>query len=681
MTPHHCIRDQKVVLGQKMTADGLAQERGYDLQSKFAHAMQEALAAEKMHLPGAHETYSCKSVLAPTPGHENALLDTGRETPGAAILQSPTPLQELRHAARAARAARSSLRRLVAALGAAAGTPPVPGTSVAGTPAAWGDGPVPSLLEALRARAQRDLAGLSTAKAAALPSMPSSSLPPGLPAALPRAPQPAVSTQSALLFGAAAGDGGPVAADLAPRLRLRAGPSERVLSVALAMGGSVGIGGSGVGAAVAVVLSGARVEFWARDPFNWHFAAAVPVTLPPSAEASAVFSADNSCLWVLVTRPDNQGAPAAFETHAQLSLFSCTPMDRPSLVAATPCVGSVMSGPVPLQGPAEVGLFGAALVLAGGGQPQADIHTARTICGPTPRTAPAPWLRLFTWQRPSPPGHGTPAAVGGAPSPLLPPGVLTEAAAFSVARQRPPPAPGVAAAPSSVGVAGLWALAAVAHGTGAGAPAPAAWPGGAAREGGAARREIARQWRLAAWVHEGEKAEGAGELQVLSGTGECLAVLPLESGVSCLAVPSHESCPLEMLTRLCISADPPPFVVITERSKAPGQALAECIVSIAAVDAMCKDGDVATLSEPRLLQLRPLYAVPVPAAAVEVVASSEGLLGCRGEATNYVLDWQQLCTHRLPKNLLPVLVGPSVIVVLRTASPDVVPELVFLEPC
>lgn len=178
-------------------------------------------------------------------------------------------------------------------------------------------------------------------------------------------------------------------------------------------------------------------------------------------------------------------------------------------------------------------------------------------------------------------------------------------------------------------------------------------------------------WRLAVWVREdGSDGLGAGELQVRTAVGECLAVVPLDAAALC-AVPPQGGCPAEALGRLRAPPDPPPFVVVLALARPGAPGTAECAAHVAAADAAAGAG-------PRALRLRRLRGLAAPA-PLELAAAGGGLLACRGAAA-CVLDWQGLRAHGLPGGWEPLAAGPSLLVALAPPRPGRGAELVLLEP-
>lgn len=635
-----------------------ASERSRSVPERFAQAVREAVSAGELDVHAAMEASACSG--GPCPG---VPCTGGEQDLGSVGRASGIPaMHDLCSAAHAARTARNSLRQLVAALASTSGT-------LQEQSARFGNGhkqeggtaeslvSVSSIVDAMRAKVHQDIAKLKIHRASAmLRHLPYEDLRTARAPGVPPRRQSSQAKQD-------------VPCDLTPRLRLQAGAQKFVRAVALSTSNPGGC--SREGECVALVLDEGFVEIWEQDSFNWHLAAKAQVPPPHLPCASAAFSLDGLNLWLVLSDPVVEDASA--RASARVVLFARISMGPLEMVAAAaPLPGIRISGPVPLQEADGNNVVAAAFHLVS--------------CASSSRMTTSSEVHTFMWRRRA--------------SALVPVAVRTtgerpridafaQVVCFEVGWQKLVAVPH-AAIPV---VAGLWSLPTIVPGQQNQAGARANRD--TASEG---KRTFAERWRLAIWVRERARERGgASELQVRSGAGQCLAVLPLEPGVACLSVPSQGHCPVEMLSRLCIAADPPPFVVLTERLKSGGSHPAECIVSIAAVDATaiaasietgttvgCGTAHIAsaatTAHKVYLLQMRPLYSMGMPSVDIEVVSFCEGLLGCRSTATTYVVDWQHLCTHRLPQGWLPLAVGPTTIVALLPRRPEVGSELVFLEP-
>jgi len=609
--------------------------RSICVPEQFAQAVREAVHAGELH--------ATAPLLAVPQRASNRLGSNELQTavvgnermPGnAANTDSIAVLQKLSSAAIAARAVRNSLRQLVGAL-----------TSTSAATQARSTTPDGSIdihsithgasIDALRAKVHQDMARLR------VHGPPSEARAPGAP---PRARPPPQ------------GDAAP--RDLAARLRLKAGAGKSVLAV----------GCSTESKHVAVVISSGTVEIWEQDPFSWHLAAKADVPLPShGACAAATLSPCGLRLWLALGSAGGTGrySQARLSPSCQVVLLARVSLGPLRVVAATPCMlGSFLAKPVSLQ---EIGGHVAAAV--------AFHQEESMLCADAVAEVhkQADTVRVFLWKQRA--SSSTIFADAGA-------SLVTESAGdrgsaapdfddailFEVFPQRL-----ASSAPQAATlglIEGAWVLPAVLT-----APPLKATAGPACGDTGCGGGfDVAGCWRLAVCVRE--MATQLAEVQVRSGRGECLAVLPLGDGVSCLAVPLQGNCPADMLGRLHISADPPPFVVLTECCKSEGSHAVECIVSIAAVDASAGAPIAVQMGavsrEIQLLQTRPLYSVGLPAPCVEVLSISESLVGCRSStASSYIIDWQQFRAHRLPRGWLPLGVSPSTVVALLPPSLEV----------
>mmetsp|Transcript_126787 Transcript_126787/g.253493 ORF Transcript_126787/g.253493 Transcript_126787/m.253493 type:complete len:713 (+) Transcript_126787:82-2220(+) len=603
--------------------------RSICVPEKFAQAVREAVHAGELHdnapffadPPNARHNSSSTELQAAV---------VGKRTPDSTVnADSIAMLHELSSAALAARAVRNSLRQLVGAL---------TSTSAATqTRSVTQDGSIDmhsithgASIDALRAKVHQDMARLRVHGA------PSDARAPGAPPRM-RSPQTVEAAPR----------------DLAPRFRLRAGAGKFVLAASC----------SAESKHVAIVISTGTVEIWEQDPFSWHLAARADVPLPShGACAAATLSPCGLRLWLALG--DTGGTAGSGQARlspspsCQVVLLARVSLGPLCAVAATPfMLGSFLARPVSLQ---EIGGHVAAAVAFHQEESMLSTNAAADV------QKQADTVRVFRWKQRA--ASSTMFADGGASlegefagegGPAVPD--FDDAISFEVFPQRLASSAPQAATLGSI--EGAWVLPAVLTGP----PMKASAGLACGDTGGGGVFDVADCWRLAVCVRE--MTTQLAEVQVRSGRGECLAVLPLGDGVSCLAVPLQGNCPADMLGRLHISSDPPPFVVLTECCKSEGSHAVECVVSIAAVDAFAgapRPLQVGAVSrEMQLLQTRPLYSFGLPAPCADVLSISESLVGCRSStAASYIVDWQQLRAHRLPRGWVPLGVSPSTVVVL-----------------
>lgn len=607
---------------------------------KFAQAVREAVHAGELRA-NAHLLADPQS--APINSDGNELQDADVVAVTATLSKKRThgstanntdnvaKLNELSSAAIAARAVRNSLRQLVGALSSTSAATQARSATLNGS-IDMNSITHGASLDALRAKIHQDMARLR------IHGAPSQARAPGPP---PRMRPPQL------------GDAAP--RDLAPRFRLRAGAGKSVLAAAC----------SAESKHVAVVISSGVVEIWEQDPFSWHLAAKADLPLPSQgACAAATLSPCGLRLWLALGGTGRNGETKS-STSCQVMLLARVSLGPLRVVAATACVpGQFLARPVPLQ---EIGGHVAAAVAFH--QEESGI-SADTVANVQKQ---ADVVRVFLWKQRASSSTifaddgaslvGESASDRGSAAPDF-----DDAIVFEVFPQRL----ASSAHSATLGlIEGAWVLPAVLE------PPPAKVTAAlACGDMGGGGFDVAGCWRLAICIRE--MATQLAEVQVRSGRGECLAVLPLGDGVSCLAVPLQGNCPADMLGRLHISADPPPFVVLTECCVSEGSHAVNCVVSIAAVDAS-PSAPVpvqmgAVRREMQLLQTRPLYSFGLPSPCVEVLAVSENLVSCRSSTTaGYIIDWQQLRAHRLPRGWLPLGVSPSAVVALLLQSMELSP--------
>ncbi|CAE8656127.1 unnamed protein product, partial [Polarella glacialis] len=443
--------------------------------------------------------------------------------------------------------------------------------------------------------------------------------------------------------------------DLAPRLRLRVceeaaqGSKAQVLAAAAFSVPNEADGAEFHCGGVAALLSCGLLEFWERDLFSWHRTHTAKVRLPRKPKVFMSFAPGGAELWIAMAG-FNADAGCGVRVPVQTRLYRRSADGSFQLAARVQGPASdLVAGPVPLL-PTCTDALCAALAL--GSQPSAEVD-----------------IHVLQWCPDEDIHRGLQSKAGR----------LEPASAFPASWA----CKGTAKAQPAQ-VAGMWAL--------------PCRPGSEPSAG---------SWRLAVWLRE----SGAdSELQVRSGLGECLAVILLDPGVCCLAVPPQESCPPEAMRRLCGGEDDlavagvEPFLLLLackDKAEAPlhGAWLLSAAVGGADAQALHENNNnnnnnndnnnnnntnntihdsPKSASKPSKLSLRNIARVPADVEGAEVSTISEGLLGFTAQGRAWVLDWQQQKLHELPAGWLPIALGPSTVVTSRQGPHDS-DELVFFE--
>lgn len=571
--------------------------------------------------------------------------------------QPPRSKEDLRAAASQARRARNSLRRLVAALSGGSDGHGSLSLFPESSPDSCASDTV--TVQAIRTQARLDLAELETRAAAA--EVPLRKRARGLP------PRPAANTG--------------FARDLTPRLRLRSsgGGAGRILAAALSpvptqaqgasQNGSNGSGGEDVAprvaARIAMVRSDGAVEVWVQDPFSWHHVATAPVPAPACASASVAFSEGGALLWVAV---------------ANASTSSSSPTSDPPVPAGTArlLVYAMVHGTLQLVGFSTSPLAG--IPVGSPASAQVELES-RSAAGALLVLSQPERLCVFS----APDVETLVGAAGAVVSVEESDVAQVEAEVLPQVCVLEPQWRGCSSRQEELRAQPVYVA--------------EAWPLPPRQNPRAddANAVPASFWRFAIWANSkgrGIEAQG-GELQVLSGVGECLSVLSLSQSASCLAVPAQGACPDEVFQLLkdrfgAQQRDLDPVLVLfVDEVRAGAPELTVALASgdnppgrhaaggAAAPD--CQDLQPEDVANLRLLTLG-RAPVPWPAGPAEVVACSASHTSFRTAKSSYIFDWQQLRTQPLPPGWLPIALGSQVVVLLgsdhATSS-----ELLFLEPC
>mmetsp|Transcript_54486 Transcript_54486/g.97359 ORF Transcript_54486/g.97359 Transcript_54486/m.97359 type:complete len:526 (+) Transcript_54486:35-1612(+) len=413
--------------------------------------------------------------------------------------------------------------------------------------------------------------------------------------------------------------------ELAPRFRLRiseapatAVPSSllQATSYVLAAGAYSGrADGQGECGGIAALLSCGRLEVWERDLFSWHRTTTAKVRLPRSAKASLDFAQGGSQLWLALTGcGDSPSADLPAPVQTRLYLRNGATLRLSAILQGPPSI--LLAGPVTLSG---AGTEGAAMMLSPSAQSNCcDVH-------------------VLQWHAPSNSNAGH----------LEPVSIFPVASALQSSRSQT----SAGACDAAITVMGLWALPECCETT-------------------VDRKLAARSWRLAACV----KYQGASkELQLRNGLGECLAVLPLEESVCCLAVPPQEGCPPEAHQCFNLNKTGFSFLLLLATDSQPRGEWRLCL----AFQNDREDRFNSTSKEPAKLCVQTISTVEADVKDAVALATSEGLIGFSARDTSWLLDWQQQRVHALPKGWTPIAVGPSTVLARNFAGES--RELVFFE--
>jgi len=418
---------------------------------------------------------------------------------------------------------------------------------------------------------------------------------------------------------------------------------------------------TGIGS-IAIIRASGCVELWARDLFSWHNLAVADICLPQRPLVYAVFSAP-SLLWIVVAELDVRGQDLATEadlaTSARVMLYARSSVDTLKLVSEGPCLEGVPS-------PWLVPLKSATNAACGDGA-----HGIAVALAPIPgRGLGCPSVCLFGPQWANAGQACENRVVVGVAEICTIPMRCRSANADDAHRLR---------------IGGMW-------------PLPP-------------RTTIMRSSSSAdamcfsVWVVP-DGALGGGELQVYSGGGECLAVLPMALDSCCLAVPPQGECPAEVFEGIAggrsVGGVAPFVLVLQENASALGGA--KWIVALA----------IASNEGGQQLQLSPLRDMPspytrrscsmLPSPKHGVIAASGCLLSCwfPQDRRCFVVDWEHLHVQALPEGWVSLAVAYSTFILgvveeeessqaaLRRCSdfgqaryefnPGIVQELLLLEP-
>eukprot|EP00930_Biecheleria_cincta_P042987 TRINITY_DN29569_c0_g1_i2.p1 TRINITY_DN29569_c0_g1~~TRINITY_DN29569_c0_g1_i2.p1 ORF type:complete len:549 (-),score=64.71 TRINITY_DN29569_c0_g1_i2:35-1681(-) len=382
---------------------------------------------------------------------------------------------------------------------------------------------------------------------------------------------------------------------------------------------------------MATLLSCGRLEVWERDLFSWHRTSSLKIRLPEHPNAHIAFSRGGRQLWAVYTGPTDASSPVS----TRLYLRSLSGAFRLSAVVQGPCA-SVLAGPIPLpgssssQGSSEI--TGAALALVTPPETAKQVHVLQ-------------WCPLGEEKR----GHLQPAAV------------FSLDLSCRTTRHLPS---------EEASLIGLWAL-----------------PNNSEESLQVEEPSPVRVWCMAACL--GLQNQPI-ELQLLTGLGECLAVLSLSASVSCLIVPPQKPCPPEALRRCGLDITSghracSPFLLLLGQQTAEtcnGEWVLAAVVAAEPEARACVKTTAS--SKPLQCHLQKISSVDATGNLTGATAesNSEGLVAFRGSMGSRILDWQQQRVHVVPRGWSTVAVGSSTVILSRGGYGEEcahLEELVFFE--
>ncbi|CAE7480467.1 unnamed protein product [Symbiodinium natans] len=186
-----------------------------------------------------------------------------------------------------------------------------------------------------------------------------------------------------------------------------------------------------------------------------------------------------------------------------------------------------------------------------------------------------------------------------------------------------------------------------------------AWCGSRARPPSPACLEALPQQRLALVLRD---EVGAGELQVYSDSGHCLAFVDL--GAAACVVPPQDPCPTTYCSGLGL------LLLLADQDQ---WRLLAALTAVAP--------QPANSTAPVELELRQLSSMSAPVEGLAVDAVSEGLVAYRAQGASWLLDWQQRTVQALPCGWRPLVVSAGTLILAHEVDPESrgFSEVVFLE--